>query len=204
MNASPLATIPAELRNEIYSYLFELPTPIILTPNPKHHGKKLSQTGTTTKHLTALAQTCRQLHHETTAMILGQNKFLIRANLSSFATQKFTTGVHNWLHDIQRYHLKNVSIHLLVREHTAPATVAHIIRKCKQHFQYLSLRLEISVVCEFEGFKWDDSLLPFRCHLNHQSAALAYQELTRALRSYRSTQSWDRRRMQKYLRLCVP
>lgn len=191
MESSPFATIPAELRNEIYSYLFELPSPIIIapqwTPNPYdalHAFPPLK------KNFTALAKTCRQLHQETTPIIYGQNKFMIRVSSDLHTANELTSMIKDWLNLLQsrRQYLKDVFVRIGADDYLKGRSVcAEVIKCCKTLFNGLKLRLELGVACSF-SMNWSAlRTQPLLFRFNHESSGQATAEMRTAVKNYYMT-----------------
>lgn len=187
MNASPLATIPAELRNEIYSYLFELPSPIILEPDQYSDDDRLCRADENyIRHFTALAQTCRQLHQEITPIIVGQNKIIIRTNHERGNPEMAADCIQEWFEKLQYWKncLKDVTIRFEIEEYIAEEDMAEAMGRCQEPFQGLQLRFDMLISCAFPHRPWTETT-PFEFRPNHQSVEQATLELSRAMQVYR-------------------
>lgn len=77
MDASPLSTLPAELRNEIYTLATpRLPTPIIITFPFEDYGQPFFETPLP-EHALALTEVCSAIRQETLGTFFAMNSFKI-------------------------------------------------------------------------------------------------------------------------------
>lgn len=204
MDSSPFATIPAELRNEIYSYLFELPSPITLVLSTENKCFELSRTSATMKNFTTLAKTCRQLHQEITPIVMGQNKFILEANLQFCFEDQLKTSIKNWLKCCPRKLLKDVSLHLTSCEHIDRGGVVRIITKCKQLSKDLPSPLKVEVLYKCEDFRMRSPGTWFRFSYHQESGSKAMAEIEAAVETYRRSTAWPEGRAKRhYITECM-
>lgn len=118
MDHSPLNDLPAELRNEIYGYVLEMPGDVEIdrsdwrvTNNPVK---------TDLQSATALLSTCRQVHHEGLPILLSANRFVFESHFSGNSDRdededtldQISDLLQGWIEGFRRYstHLKHVEL----------------------------------------------------------------------------------------------
>lgn len=117
MDESPLNDLPAELRNEIYGYVLELPEEITIEVQS---WRLENMPGTHIESATSLLATCRQIHHEGLPVLLSGNRFVFQSQLSGNSSRDqdentldlISNWLERWIDGFQSYstHLRHVEL----------------------------------------------------------------------------------------------
>lgn len=117
MDQSPLNDLPAELRNEIYSYALDIPEEIRI--ELPYWDLYILHRGLL-RNAFALISTCRQIHEESLPLLLSYTKFVFPCGISERSDRatdddlltQIGDEIHQWVQIFGKHskHLKNVMI----------------------------------------------------------------------------------------------